>query len=39
MDRALNLAVLFKLRPEYETEVFEYWKSEVHKLVGVVPGV
>ncbi|KAJ9626717.1 uncharacterized protein PV06_01491 [Exophiala oligosperma] len=31
--------VLFKLRPQYETEVFEYWKSEVHKLVGVVPGL
>lgn len=34
----LKVTVLFKLRDNYDENLFEYWKCEVSSLVGVVPG-
>jgi len=31
--------VLFKLLPQYDRALLEYWKTQVHGLVGVVPGL
>lgn len=31
-------AVLFKLKPGYEESTLDYWKQQVHALVGVVQG-
>lgn len=31
-------AVLFKLKPDYEESTLDYWKQQVHAMVGVVPG-
>ncbi|KAM0554874.1 hypothetical protein ACHAPJ_006609 [Fusarium lateritium] len=31
--------VLFKLKADYEESVLQYWKEQVHGLVGTVPGL
>ncbi|KIY01119.1 uncharacterized protein Z520_02671 [Fonsecaea multimorphosa CBS 102226] len=31
--------VLFRLKPVYDKTLFNYWKEQVHGLVGIVPGL
>ncbi|KAN0099059.1 hypothetical protein V8E51_012834 [Hyaloscypha variabilis] len=38
-DRSgLIKAVLFRVREQHDAELFEYWRTQVHGLVGIVPG-